>query len=702
MKKLSLLLLVFLTLLAGCATNSTSPKPKRAIDNLKYPKLNKIEIPEVEVRTLSNGMKVYMLQDDKLPVVDISIAAESGSILDPEDKIGLASLASNMISVSSKKYPAEDLKVICEENAISVYGYGSFYESNQSISFLKEDKELALDIFSDLLLNPTFDKNEFEILKNREISSIYSRNDEASAIAFREFQKALFGEDYIPIRQKEIFTINNISVDDLRKFYNDYYYSNNMTIEVYGDFDMDDMMKSLEYRFASFVSDKPKQDNKIEYNPVAKEKGVYVVDKKDATQSWVLIGHPSESRRDDDDYPALVLLNEILGGSFNSRIFQSVRTAKGLSYSPSGFLSTGWDRPGALYLLAPTATEKTILAADALVEELVKISKEKVTQEELDFAKEVYLNSWVFQFASRRSFLSKKLVYERYNIDDNYPNELKRKIEKVTVNDIYRVAKKYLKPDELIYVFVCNQDELPESLDKYGPVTELDITIKESLETQELDYKKGKEIFLGLMDDIKGKKLISNFVSKENDVANSMFGEIQAQVTSSVVFPAKVHLLTSSQQGTITIVINKDKGYQEFMGQVGPIPSEMIAPVLEQMKTSYFGILNNLDNVEVGYVEQTEIDGKLLHVLKVEFGSASEKWYVDSESNNVYFTESKQATQNGMVNVRNYFEDFKRFDNVLCPSKITSKLDDGTVLKTVQYESIKFNTEIDDSIFTIK
>jgi predicted Zn-dependent peptidase len=697
MKKLSILLLIIIIAITGCSTNRTPNKL-----GLKFPKLNNIEIPEVKVKTLSNGIKVYLLADDKLPIVNMEVSVESGKLSDPADKTGLATIASAIITESSELYPASELKEVLDANAIDIYSYPNLYTVSHSLSYLVEDEELALGIFTDLLANPTFDETEFETLKTRLISEIYSRNDDASNIAFREFSKAINGAEYAPLRETQIYTLKSITIDDIKNFYREFYYPQNMTIAVYGDFNEEEMMQKLEHKFQSFYSNKKKKDIDFEEIDVDNANKVFVVDKKDATQSWVLIGHKSPLLRTDEDYPAMVMLNEILGGSFNSRIFQSVRTAKGYSYSPAGFLVGGYERPGALYLLAPTATEFTVKAADALIEELVKLTEEKVSEEELAYAKDVYLNSFVFQFANRSSFIDKKMTYDRFGIDMNYPNILRKNIENVTVDDVYRVAKKYLHPEALTYVFVCNKDQLPEKLSKFGEVTDLDITIYENAEGVVYDYKKGKEIILGMLDDIKGKKLINSFFTKGTIKSTTPMGDMEMKNTTTVVFPDKVLSKVSTPMGDMNIIINGTEGKQMMSGQEMALPAELISGRLKGVNSSYFGILANTDVIEAGFIERVTIDGVTLDVVNIAYQDHNDKWFINAETKLPQFVESLEQTQAGMEKIRVYFSNYKHFNGVLCPTMFDTQLADGTSINQMTYDVIDFNVEIDKNKFNLK
>lgn len=694
MKKIILITIIASILLMGCSSQKLRP-----VDKLKFPPLNQINIPNVVTHTLSNGMKVYFLQDNKLPIVSVEAQAHSGTITDPIDKIGLASIASSSITHSSKNYSADGLKQILNDNAISLYSTASSRHSIVSMSYLSEDKELAFNIFADILRNPSFAEKEFETEKTRNISGLYRRNDDASAIAFREFQKVIFGADYPLNYQQEVYTVNAITRDDVMKFYSENYYPKNMTLTITGDFEIAEMTQLLEHHFAAWYS--PLDYKKISLPKPKTGLGadVFVVDKPDASQTWVLIGHKSDLLLKDDDYAPMVLLNEILGGGFNSRVYKSVRVEKGLSYSPGAFLSVSYANPGALYLLAPTATENTLEAAQALVEELRIITKEKVTQEELNFAKDSYFNSFVFKYERPEYTLYSIKNYDYYGYDRNFSNILKKKIEKVTIDDIYRVAQKYLKPNELLYLFVGNKSEFIDDITPLGKVETLDISIKETKEVEVVDYVKGKEIFSKFLNSVKSKKQINSLSTKSIINISTPMGDMAMDKVTNIVFPDKVTDTIDTPQGKITTIINKDRGLQSMPGMSQELPKEHVMAILNQIYFSYFGWLNDPSKLSIGYLQTEVIDGLEYQVLKLEYKDSSMKlWMNKGKSLPEFFIENMESPQ-GMMQVKSTFSNYQTIESILCPMTIETTLIDGTPVNTTNYKSIKFNPEISATEF---
>jgi len=179
----------------------------------------------------------------------------------------------------------------------------------------------------------------------------------------------------------------------------------------------------------------------------------------------------------DPDYHALVVMNEILGGSFTSRLFKNVRSRMGLAYSVFGFYEADYDHLGVFYVGCQTKLKSTVQAIRAMAEEVRKMTEAEVTDEELNLAKESYLNSFVFNFDSKGQIVRRLMTYEYFGYPADFLQKTKERVEKVTKADVLRVARDHLKPDKVQILAVGRPDDFDEPLSVLGPVNEIDITI---------------------------------------------------------------------------------------------------------------------------------------------------------------------------------------------------------------------------------
>jgi len=456
-----------------------SPKVEKAVrdyKNLTYPKLRDIELPEVEQVTLDNGMRLFLLEDHELPLVNLSVRIRTGSIYEPPDKIGLASITGMVMRTGgTTSKTGDELDELLESIAASVETGIGLNSGSASMSVLTQDVDTGLAILADVLMNPAFREDKIMLAKMQHKSSIARRNDFVGSIAGREFDKLIYGPESVYARHTEYATIDNISRDDLVAFHKSFFGSNNLMLAVWGDFDTKEMIRKIEQAFDGWqkVNVQLLEAPKVEYEF---RKTVNVVRKDDVNQSNIYLGHIG-GLRNNPDYFALIVMNKILGGGFTSRLFKNVRSREGLAYSVFGAYSANYDYPGEFYVGCQTKSESTVKAIRAMLREVEKMKESEVTDEELALAKDSFLNSFVFNFDTTGEIVNRLMVYEYYGYPSDFLLQIKQNVEKVTKADVLRVARKHLKPDQVQILAVGRPDDFDEPLSVLGSVNEIDITI---------------------------------------------------------------------------------------------------------------------------------------------------------------------------------------------------------------------------------
>jgi zinc protease len=468
--------LIFIALGLFLAGSSCTQQSAKYYKQLKYPQLGNIEIPDIERVTLDNGMQLMLLEDHELPLINASAMIRTGSVYEPADKIGLAAITGNVMRTGGTTSKTGDqIDEELEQIAASVSTGVGLNSGRASMSVLKEDVDTALTILADVLMNPAFPEDKIELAKIQARSAIARRNDNMRAIASREYQKLIYGPESVYARQTEYATINNITRDDLIAFHRKYYHPNNMMLAVWGDFDTKEMIKKIQAAFKGWPSAEvrvePVSEVKYDFRPT-----VNVVRKDDVHQSCIFLGHIG-GLMNDPDYFAEVVMNEILGGSFTSRLFKNVRSRMGLAYSVSGRYSSDFDHPGIFYVNCQTKSESTVKAIKAMTDEVRKITQDEVTDEELALAKEAYLNSYVFNFDSKGQVVQRLMTFEYFGYPDDFLQKTKANVEKVTKADILWVARKHLEPDKMQILVVGRPDDFDQPLSVLGQVHDVDITI---------------------------------------------------------------------------------------------------------------------------------------------------------------------------------------------------------------------------------
>jgi len=467
---------IFGILVLCFAVTSCTQNSPLSYKQLKYSKLGDIQIPEVQQVTLANGMQLFLLEDHELPLISVSARIRAGSIYEPPDKIGLAAITGTVMRTGGTvSRTGDEIDEQLELIAASVETGIGLNSASAFVSALEKDIDVGLDILADVLMNPAFREDKIMLAKIQHRSSIARRNDDVGSIAAREFEKLIYGPDSVYARHTEYATIGSISRDDLVAFHKKFFGPNNMMLGIWGDFDTDIIIRKIEKAFEGWE----KVDMELPKVPPVKyefQQTVNVIRKDDVNQSNIYLGHIG-GLRNNPDYFALILMNRILGSGFTSRLFKNVRSREGLAYSVFGIYSANYDFPGLFYVGCQTKSEATVKAIRAMTEEVRKMTESEVTDEELALAKDSYLNSFVFNFDTKGEVVGRLMTYVYFDYPLDFLQKTKKNVEKVTKEDILRVSKKYLRPDEIQILAVGRPEDFDEPLSVLGSVQEIDITI---------------------------------------------------------------------------------------------------------------------------------------------------------------------------------------------------------------------------------
>ena len=258
--------------------------------DITYPKLHDIQVPKVEQATLSNGIKVFLLEDNELPLINLRAMIRTGSVYEPADKVGLADITGTVMRTGgTENHTGDEIDEILEGIAAHVETWIGETSGGASMSVLKQDLNTGLSLLADILMNPVFDKNKIELAKVSHRSSISRRNDQVSSIANREFTKLIYGPESAYARTTEYSTINKITRDDLIEFHKKFYHPNNVRMAVWGNFNTKDMINKLEAVFKKW------KKSKLEIPPVPQvnydfRQTVNLIKKEDVNQTDVIMG----------------------------------------------------------------------------------------------------------------------------------------------------------------------------------------------------------------------------------------------------------------------------------------------------------------------------------------------------------------------------------------------------------------------------
>lgn len=409
-------------------------------------------LPSIQKTKLKNGLDVWFVKQTELPIVSMNLVVKSGSTNDPAGKSGLASVTASLMDTGTKTRSAVEIANETQSIGANLNTGSGWDSSTVSIQTLTKNVDKALEIFADVALNPTFPQDEFVKYQRRTLTGLLQRKDNPNAIANVAYDKVLYGADHpygISINEA---SVKSMTREDAEKFYETYFRPNNATLIVVGNVEMKSLVGKLETAFAGWKAGDIPAAN-VGSAPERKGTAIYLVDKPGAAQSVISIGQVGVSR-DNPDYFALQVMNSILGGQFSARVNMNLREDKGYTYGAR----TGFSyRKGAGPFTAG-ADVQTAVTKESVQEFLKELNGIRgsvpVTESELEYNKQSLIRRFPAGFETTNQIAGQLSNVVIYGLPDSYFNDFIGKIKAVTLEDVNRVANKYLSPDKMAIVIV--------------------------------------------------------------------------------------------------------------------------------------------------------------------------------------------------------------------------------------------------------
>mgnify|MGYP002379167209 FL=1 len=400
----------------------------------------------------ANGMTVLFLEQHFLPTVEIHALVKVGSAQDPPDKAGLANLTASLLDEGTQTRTSRQMAEQIDFVGGSLEAHAAEDFTTASARVLKKDADLGFALLADMLQHPAFQKQEFERVRTQILGEILSADDDPGNVAMKAFHQLIFhGHPYSwPARGAED-TLNKITVADVQQFHAREYLPNQTILVIVGDLTQDQATTLVQTHFGSWKKGPPSPYQLKKPSPIDR-KMVQLIE-KDLTQSTIVLGHTGISRTN-PDYYAVTVMNYILGaGGFSSRLMDSIRDKQGLAY---GIMSQFDSRllPGAFFISLQTRTEVTNQAITGVLAEVKGIRDAPVTDQELNEAKSFIVGSFPLRVDSSAKLANVLAQVEFYNLGLDYFTNYPKAIEKVTKDDVLRVAKQYLDPQHYALVVV--------------------------------------------------------------------------------------------------------------------------------------------------------------------------------------------------------------------------------------------------------
>jgi predicted Zn-dependent peptidase len=422
------------------------------------------EVPKAEPmrHTLPGGVVVYVATDRSLPLVNIVLNLRTGAFREPADKPGLAALTAGLMRLggTATRTP-EQFDESADFLAAQIGSSAGDSGARASLNVLTSALDPGLDLLFDMLRNPRFDEERLKVEKGKALEAMKQRNDDADDILAREWSWLMNGRDHFTSRRATAAELDSITRADLVDFHRRTWGPENLIVAVSGDVDPKALVATLGKRLAGWTaSERASWPPKGPQNVL--RPGLHRVE-KEIPQGKVRFGHRSIQVTDwsDPELYALELMNEIFGsGGFTSRLMQRVRSDEGLAYGVSSNFGFGAFWPGTFAIGYASKNPTVAYAMEIVLEELDRMRREPVREEELRIAKGQFIETFPRSFETAAAVAGTYAGDELIGRPHSYWYDYRKRVESVTAEQILAVSRKHLRPEELVVLILGKWEEI--------------------------------------------------------------------------------------------------------------------------------------------------------------------------------------------------------------------------------------------------
>ena len=456
----------------GPATGPAGQTTKGAVIKGKAPvnkQLLKVKLPRAQEATLPNGLRVIVLESHKVPTFNMQMVFLSGGLSDPADYHGLASSTAALLRDGTAKRSSKDIaEQVDALGGTLTSGAGlSSLTSTVTTSGLIENLDPTFDLFADVIRNPTFPTVEADKYKARTLAQLQFQRSNPQFLAQEQFNRAIYGDHPAALLSPPVASIKKLSSKDLADFHSTYYRPNNSILAIVGDVTLKEVLPKIEKAFGDWQKAAVPATT-IPAVPAQAASHILLVDRPGSVQTVLQLGNLGIERTN-PDYFSLLLADRILGGGPAARLFLNLREDKGYTYGAySNFSGTKFR--GIWMSSSEVRTDVTEGAMKEFMYELKRLRDEKASVAELENAKRAIVGSFALSLEQPQILLQNIILQKIYDLPADYWDAYPQKVAAITLDDIQRVAQKYIDPDHLQIVAVGDASKTRDILAKYGTV----------------------------------------------------------------------------------------------------------------------------------------------------------------------------------------------------------------------------------------
>ena len=424
--------------------------------------------PSRETTRLSNGLDVILARRDAVPVVDFTLLVDAGYAADQFALPGTARMTMDMLDEGTTSRTALQIAQALEGLGTTLSAGSNLDMSSVRMSTLKDDLDASLDLFADVVLNPSFPEDEFDRRRRQQLAAIAREKVQPMGMAMRVFPRLLYGEGHAysqPLTGSgSEATLSELRLDGLRTFHGTWFRPDNATLIVVGDVTMADLEPALEARLGDWEPGEAPRKNlgEVEHQD---ESVVYLIDRPDSEQSIIFAGHVAPPKSDARDLQ-IETMNNVLGGGFTARINMNLREDKGWSYGAQSLLiDAAGQRP--FFVFAPVQTDRTAESMAEIDKETSSIRSggdRPPTAEELARVKDQRTLTLPGRWETNRAVMADLVQMVRFGLPDDYWATYASSVRGLSLAEIRSEADRVLQPDRMIWVVVGDRARIEESV----------------------------------------------------------------------------------------------------------------------------------------------------------------------------------------------------------------------------------------------
>jgi len=667
-KILSLIALVFMriTTMHGQIDRSKQPTPGPA------PKIN---IGKPQSFILSNGLKVMVVENHKLPRVSLNLRLDNPPVLDG-DKAGVSDLTGAMLGKGSKTITKDTFNEEVDYMGANLnLGANGGFASGLSKYFNR-----LVTLMADAAINPNFTQVEFDKEKEKALEGIKNEEKSVKAVANRVKDLLVYGKNHPYGEYVSKETITNVTLADVSKFYQNYFVPDNAYLVIIGDVKYKEVKKVITENFSNWR----KGLAPVISMPIVKNvqfTQVNFVDMPDAVQSEIAVVNTVDLKMNDADYHAALIANKIYGGSFNSMLNLNLREAHGWTYGARSSLRADKDTQASFTSSTSVRNAVTDSAVVETLKELKNIRTIDVTLKQLNNVKAKYLGDFVLAMEKPQTISRYALNIETNKLPADYYETFLKKINAVTIADVKRVANKYFLADNSRIVIAGKGSDVVEGLeklmhngkkipvkyfDKYGNSTEKPVFSK--------PLPKGvtaQSVIDTYFKAIGGKDAISKVKTLVFSGDMNAMGQVMGIQMKKMTPNKNAMEVTHPQAGVVMKqVFDGEVGYTAQMGQKQPMSAEDITE--SKSKNVLFDELS-LDMSKVTLESMTSINGEDAYKLKVTGSGEPEFRYYNAKTGYLVKTETTKKAQGQTISISTEYGNYTPTSGIQFPFSLTTK-----------------------------